>query len=113
MTSTSALLTAALQPVLAGTAYDGRMVSDTRPGKSDYLLLCTATRNFRARHPDVLTPLDSEHPDGCMDLIVEVDDDGRLVQAQLEMLDLADGLLGQPIEDVLPVLVARIAELLG
>lgn len=113
MTSTSALLTAALDPVLAGTAYNDSRVSDTRPGRSAYVLLCTATRTFRARHPDVLAPLDLEHPDGCMDLIIEVDEDGRLVRAELEMVDLAGDLLGQPIEGALPVLVERIAELLG
>lgn len=104
-------LVGAIQPVLAGTAFDRAQGGDA--GGGTYLTWCAPTRTFRERHPDVPEALDLEHPDGCTDLIVAVDQDGRLEQASLEMLQLAPDLVGNLIEDVLPELVERLRRLLS
>lgn len=101
----------AIQSVLAGTAFDRAQGGDA--GCGTYLTWCTPTRTFRERHPGVPEALDLEHPDGCTDLIVAVDRDGRLERASLEMLELAPDLVGHPIEDVLPELVERLRRLLS
>lgn len=109
--TTSPRLVDAIQPVLAGTAFDRAQGGDS--GGGAYLTWCTPTTTFRDRHPDVPEALDLEHPDGCTDLIVAVDRDGRLERASLEMLEVAPDLVGQPVEDVLPDLVARLRRLLS
>jgi hypothetical protein len=104
-------LEAAIRPALVGTAFDG--VRDDNGSPSSSVLWCAATRAFRERHPEVPEALDLEHPDGCTDLIVSVDAEGRLEQASLEMLDLAPDLVGRPITEALPVLVDRLRQLLS
>ena len=104
-------LAAAIRPALVGSAFDG--VRDDNASPSSSVLWCTPTRTFRERHPGVPEALDLEHPEGCTDLVVTVDADGRLEQASLEMLDVAPDLVGQPVADVLPDLVARLRELLS
>jgi hypothetical protein len=101
-------LAAAIRPALVGTAFE--ITRDQ--GDRSYLLCCVATATFRERHPGVPEALDLEHPDGCTDLIVAVDPDGRLEQARLEMLDLAPDLVGRPAEDALPELASRLRQLL-
>lgn len=112
MTGTPALIADLLGPVLAETAFDGMLGTGDRPTRGAYVLLCASTRSFRERHPSATAPLDPAHPDGCIDLVIEVGDDGRLDAADLETMPLDDGLVGQPIEDALPVLAERLREVL-
>jgi len=104
----------ALRPVLVGTAFEG--YHDGRPdddgGAQAGVVWCAATRDFVRRHPSATAPVDVEHPDGCIDLWVHVDDAGLLETAFMECLDLDDGLVGRPVEEVLPELARRIADVL-
>ncbi|MDF1603040.1 hypothetical protein [Nocardioides sp. YIM 152315] len=119
--STSALLIATLDPLLEGTAFtngqsgvppDPVEAALLRPGRSASLTWCAPTPVFRDRHPAARAALDPEHPDGCTDLVVDVDEAGRLVRAELEMLDIGRDLHGRPVEEALPVLAHRLRALL-
>jgi hypothetical protein len=100
----------AIRPAVAGSAFDR---GEEQPVASSSLLWCTPTRTFRERHPDLPEALDLEHPDGCTDLIVAVDAEGRLEEARIEMLDVAPDLVGRPAADVLPELAARLRRMLS
>jgi hypothetical protein len=105
MPADAADIAAAVGPALAGTAFDV-------PGQGgpSSVLWCVHTPRFRERHPDLTEALDHQHPDGCTDLTIEVDAEGRLSRFDIEMLDLGTGLVGRPIEDVLPEVVARLRQ---
>jgi hypothetical protein len=114
MPGTTTLVWTALQPVLVGTAFDddhsGPPYDDGARGTQ--VLWCAATRDFVLRHPGVTAAVDTAHPDGCTDLVVDVGTEGRLEDAAMECLDLGDGLVGRPIDDALPELVRRVRDLL-
>lgn len=104
-----------IQPVLAGTAFGdnfSRPPTDEDEGPSAQVLWCAATEDVVRRHPGATGAVDVDHPDGCIDLVVDVDARGRLDSAWMECLDLDDGLVGLPIDQALPVLAGRIAEAL-
>lgn len=101
----------AMQPALAGTAFSNVQGGGTQAGGT-YLIWCTPTPTFRERHPDVPEALDLHYPDGCTDLTIAVDADGLLERADLEMLELAPDLVGQPFDAVLPTVVERVRRLL-
>ncbi len=117
MTTTSALVFSSLQPVLVGTAfedyYDEPLADDGSDRLSAGVVWCVGTRDFVRRHPTVTAAVDRDHPDGCTDLWVYVDEGGLLESCSMECLDLDDGLVGLPIEQALPVLAERIADVLG
>ena len=112
--SSSALVRSVLEPLLVGTVYEseGQATPDDRPGPAANLLWCAPTRDLLSRHPHAIAALDVDHPDGCSDLMVDVDAEGRLEDAAMECLDLGEGLVGLPIGDALPELARRIADVL-
>ena len=106
-------ITATVRPALAGTAFAGaRAQGGSRPDGAASLLWCTPTAELRRRHPGVTAAVDVEHPDGCTDLTVEVDGDGRLVRADLELLEIAPDLVGTPAPAALPLVADRLRSLL-
>ena len=115
---TAAIVLDAVEPVIAGTLFEDDTVNnaDARsrsfPGRSAYLIWCVGSPEFRVRHPGLPDALDSLHPDGCTDLVIVVDEDGRLTRVDIECLSVADDLAGRPVEDVLPEVVDRLRELL-
>ena len=115
---TAALVLDAAEPVITGTLFEDDTVNnaDARsrsvPGRSAYLTWCVTSRRFRERHPSVPEAVDIEHPDGCTDLVIEVDEDGLLIRVDLECLPVADDLAGRAVEDVLPEVARRLGELL-
>ncbi|WP_243060303.1 hypothetical protein [Nocardioides sp. SR21] len=111
MPGTAQLIITALDPVLAGTVFDGPQGSGSAGGSS--VIWCAASADFRQRHPSLTDAFDDLHPDGCTDLGIYVDGDGRLDRATLESMDIDDGLVGRPIEDALPVLAERLRDLLS
>ena len=116
MTGTRALVWSSIQPVLAGTAFDHGSSSppaDEEGHVSAQVLWCAAAEAVVRRHPAATGAADVDHPDGCVDLVIDVDARGRLDSAWMECLDLDDGLVGLPIDRALPVLAERIATLLG
>ena len=114
MTRTAHLIVAAIQPVLAGTAFDAAQGGGgSSYGRGASLIWCTGSVDFRARHPSAVEAFDDDHPGGCTDLSVYVDDAGLVDRAFIEVMSIDDGLVGLPIEDALPVLVQRISEVLG
>ncbi|GAB6984746.1 hypothetical protein [Nocardioides pyridinolyticus] len=88
------------------------MNTRSAPGRSAYLIWCVGSPKFRARHPGIPHALDALNPDGCTDLIIEVDGDGRLTRVDIELLTVADDLVGRPIEEVLPEVADRLDGLL-
>ena len=112
MPGSTTLIHDVLHPVLVGTAFEG--YHHGRPdddGRAEAAVVwCAATREFVRRHPSATAPLDVEHPDGCIDLWVHVDEAGLLESAFMECLALDDGLVGRPVADVLPVIARRVAD---
>ena len=120
MTTTSALVVATLSPVLEGTVFDKPQTGEPPPElaptprpRSAGVIWCAATTEFVRRHPTVTAAVDVDHPDGCTDLSVYVDEQGLLERAFMECLDLDDGLVGLPIEEALPAIATRIADALA
>ena len=115
MSGTATLVWSSIQPVLEGTAFEDYQSESPRDDGSTSagVVWCAGTQDFLRRHPAVTAAVDTHHPDGCTDLWVVVDEDGLLDHAMMEFLDLDDGLVGLPIEQVLPVLAERIADVLG
>jgi hypothetical protein len=117
MTSTAALVLDSLQPVLAGTAFEdccSRPPVDDGSGElAASVVWCVPTVDFLRRHPTATGAINREDLDGCADLWVVVDDRGLLESCSIEFLDVDDGLVGQPIRQVLPALAGRIADVLG
>jgi hypothetical protein len=114
MPGTTTLVWTALQPTLEGTAFGDYLPNPPRDdGATDtQVLWCAATPEFVRRHPTVTAAVDAEHPDGCTDLVVDVDDRGNLDGAWIECLDVDEGLVGRPVADVLPELARRLTRVL-
>lgn len=108
-----ALLEGAFASVLAGTAFDGGRDECAHSTGNPFLFRCAPTPRVRELHPRATAALDAEHPDGCTDLTVAVDDRGRLERADLELLEIAPDLIGRPALEVLPELVERLRRLLA
>ena len=107
MVNSVPLILAALEPVLDGTAF-----IELQPSGRDLsasIVWCTASERFAARHP--YAPIPDMHG-GCVDLSDIVDRTGHLERADLESINLDDGLVGQPIHDALPSIASRLADLL-
>jgi hypothetical protein len=111
---TTTLVWTALQPVLAGTAfedyYSKAPVDDG--GRAASVVWCVAASELARRHPQATGVFADEDLDGCCDLWVVVDSRGSLESASIEFREVDDGLVGRPIADVLPVLAERIAAVL-
>ncbi len=119
MPSTAMLVWSSIEPVLAGhrvrgLPLTGRPADDGSAGSRPGCVWCAGTRDFLRRHPTVTAAVDVEHPDGCTDLVGRTSTTAvGWTAAFMECLDLDDGLVGLPIEQVIPVLAERIADVLG